>query len=83
MSLSTGGRLSGCGRFGLVSPSAILIDHRAETTVPIEVFLMVLGAALVHAIWNALVKTDGDRLSLIKLMSRSALGPPKRTVTFM
>ena len=30
---------------------------------------MVLGAALVHATWNALVKTDGDRLSLIKLMS--------------
>jgi drug/metabolite transporter (DMT)-like permease len=37
--------------------------------VPIEVFLMVLGAALVHATWNALVKTDGDRLSLIKSMS--------------
>src|SRR3954447_7415461 len=36
---------------------------------PIEVFLMVLAAALVHAVWNALVKTDADRLSLIKLMS--------------
>ena len=36
---------------------------------PIEVFLMVLCAALVHATWNALVKTDGDRLALIKLMS--------------
>ena len=35
----------------------------------IEVFLMVLGAALVHATWNALVKADGDRLSLIRLMS--------------
>ena len=36
---------------------------------PTEVFLMVLGAAVVHATWNALVKTDGDRLSLIKSMS--------------
>ena len=35
---------------------------------PIEVFLMVLAAALVHAIWNALVKIDGDRLALIKTM---------------
>ena len=40
---------------------------------PIEVFLMVLGAALVHATWNALVKTDGDRLSLIKLMSATQI----------
>jgi drug/metabolite transporter (DMT)-like permease len=36
---------------------------------PVDVFLMVLGAAVVHAGWNALVKVDGDRLSLIKLMS--------------
>ena len=43
---------------------------------PIEVFLMVLGAALVHATWNALVKTDGDRLSLIKLMSASLVFIP-------
>ena len=35
---------------------------------PIEVFLMVLGAALVHATWNALVKADGDRLSFMKIM---------------
>jgi hypothetical protein len=34
-----------------------------------EVFLIVLVAALVHASWHALVKTDGDRLSLIKLMA--------------
>jgi len=33
-----------------------------------EVFLMVLGAALVHAAWNALVKSDEDRLGLIKVM---------------
>ena len=31
---------------------------------PIEVFLMVLGAALVHATWNALVKADGSDLRL-------------------
>ena len=35
---------------------------------PIDVFLMVLGAALVHATWNALVKADGDRLSFMKIM---------------
>jgi hypothetical protein len=35
---------------------------------------MVLGAALVHASWNALVKTDHDRLSLIKLMSGTQIG---------
>ena len=34
----------------------------------VEVFLMVLGAALVHAAWNALVKSDEDRLGLIKVM---------------
>jgi drug/metabolite transporter (DMT)-like permease len=41
---------------------------------PIDVFLMVLGAALVHALWNALIKTDGNRLALIKLMSLTQLG---------
>jgi drug/metabolite transporter (DMT)-like permease len=39
----------------------------------IEAFLMVLGAALVHATWNALVKADGDRLALIKLMSKTQI----------
>jgi drug/metabolite transporter (DMT)-like permease len=34
----------------------------------IEIFLMTVGAALIHATWNALVKSDGDRLSLIKVM---------------
>jgi drug/metabolite transporter (DMT)-like permease len=33
------------------------------------VFLMVLGAALVHATWNALVKADGDRPTLIGVMA--------------
>src|SRR5438067_10299326 len=32
------------------------------------VFLMLLGAALVHASWNALVKAEGDRTALIKVM---------------
>ena len=35
----------------------------------IGVFLMILAAALMHATWNALVKADGDRLALIKVMS--------------
>jgi drug/metabolite transporter (DMT)-like permease len=34
---------------------------------------MVLGAALVHATWNALVKTDRDRLALIRVMSLTQL----------
>jgi drug/metabolite transporter (DMT)-like permease len=40
-----------------------------EFVVPIDVFLMVLAAALVHATWNALVKTDSDRLALIRVLS--------------
>jgi drug/metabolite transporter (DMT)-like permease len=40
---------------------------------PTEMFLMVLGAALVHATWNALVKTDRDRLALIRVMSVTQL----------
>src|SRR5215813_13594895 len=39
----------------------------------IEVFLMVLGAAFVHATWNALVKADSDRLALVKLMSQTQI----------
>lgn len=35
---------------------------------------MVIGAALVHATWNALVKADGNRLVLIKIMSVTQLG---------
>ena len=34
----------------------------------IGVFLMVLCAAAVHATWNALVKSDEDRLGLIRVM---------------
>lgn len=35
----------------------------------IEVFGVVLVAAIMHAVWNAFVKADGDRLSVIKTMS--------------
>jgi len=34
---------------------------RIFRVMPIEVFLMGLGTAFVHATWNALVKADGDR----------------------
>jgi drug/metabolite transporter (DMT)-like permease len=39
----------------------------------IQIVLMVLGAAIVHATWNALVKADGDRLALIKVMSETQM----------
>jgi drug/metabolite transporter (DMT)-like permease len=35
---------------------------------PTDVFLLVLGAAFVHAAWNAVMKADTDRLSLIRIM---------------
>jgi drug/metabolite transporter (DMT)-like permease len=35
---------------------------------PVEVFLMVLAAALLHATWNAVVKSNGDRLALIEVL---------------
>ena len=34
-----------------------------------EVFVLVLCTAIAHAVWNALVKVDGDRLALLKAMS--------------
>ena len=40
---------------------------------PTEMFLMVLGAALVHATGNPLVKTDRDRLALIRVLSVTQL----------
>jgi drug/metabolite transporter (DMT)-like permease len=40
---------------------------------PIEVFLMILAAALLHATWNAVVKSDGDRLALIKVLATTQL----------
>jgi len=35
------------------------------------VFAMVLGAALLHAVWNALVKVNGDRLIMVATMMTS------------
>lgn len=49
----------------------------------IEVFLMVIGAALVHATWNALVKADGNRLALIKAMSVTQLGVSLALIPFV
>jgi drug/metabolite transporter (DMT)-like permease len=40
----------------------------------IEIFLMILGAALVHATWNALFKSDEDRLGLLKMLFRTQFG---------
>ena len=40
---------------------------------PLEVFIIIICAAFVHAAWNAMVKTDGDRLTLIKIMSITQL----------
>lgn len=40
---------------------------------PLDVFVLVIGSAIVHALWNTLVKTDGDRLSLIKIMSATQI----------
>jgi hypothetical protein len=41
-----------------------------EFVVPIDVFLMVLAAALVHAMWNTLAKPDSDRFALIRAKVR-------------
>lgn len=40
------------------------------------VFSMVLGAALLHAVWNALVKVNSDRLIMVAIMmvSQAAIG---------
>jgi drug/metabolite transporter (DMT)-like permease len=52
-------------------------DHPATTQerekMPTTVFLMILGAALAHASWNALIKADEDRLALIKMMFSTQL----------
>jgi len=44
-------------------------DGERGSDVPTEVFIVVLGSALVHAMWNALIKADGDRLALIKVFA--------------
>jgi hypothetical protein len=33
------------------------------------VFLLVLGAALLHATWNALVRSDGDKLTVMGMIA--------------
>jgi uncharacterized membrane protein len=48
-----------------------------------EVFLMVIGAAMVHATWNALVKADGNRLALIKIMSAAQLSLSLTLIPFV
>jgi len=37
------------------------------------VFAMILGAALIHATWNAIVKSDADRLALMAAMAATQL----------
>jgi drug/metabolite transporter (DMT)-like permease len=39
----------------------------------VGVFLMILGAALIHATWNAIVKSDGNRLALMGSMAATQL----------
>ncbi len=40
---------------------------------PIEVFLMILASALLHATWNAVVKSDGDRATLLQVFAATQL----------
>ena len=47
------------------------------------VFAMVLGAALLHAAWNALVKVNADRLVLIAIMQASQIAVALLVVPFV
>ena len=47
------------------------------------VFAMVLGAALLHAAWNALVKVNADRLVLVALMQTSQIAVALLVVPFV
>ncbi len=47
------------------------------------VFVMVLGAALLHAAWNALVKVNADRLVMIAIMMMSQVGIAMLVVPFV
>ena len=47
------------------------------------VFAMVLGAAILHAAWNALVKATADRLVMIAIMMASQVGVALLVVPFM
>jgi len=47
------------------------------------VFAMVLGAALFHAVWNALVKVNSDRLVMIAIMQTSQIAVAMLIVPFV
>ncbi|CAE7801112.1 unnamed protein product [Symbiodinium microadriaticum] len=47
------------------------------------VFAMVLGAALLHAAWNALVKVNADRLVMIAIMMMSQVAVALMVVPFV
>lgn len=47
------------------------------------VFAMVLGAAILHAAWNALVKATADRLVMIAIMMASQVGVALLVVPFV
>jgi drug/metabolite transporter (DMT)-like permease len=49
----------------------------------LDVFAMVLGAALVHATWNALMKADGDRLGLLQMMAATQLALSLALLSFV
>src|SRR4051812_13603003 len=42
--------------------------HERDKWMPIEIFLLILFAAMVHAAWNALVKAEPDRLTLWRVI---------------
>jgi drug/metabolite transporter (DMT)-like permease len=44
------------------------IEAFRERPMPVEIFLLIVCAALVHAAWNALVKADKDRLTLWRVI---------------
>ena len=47
------------------------------------VFAMVLGAAVLHAAWNALVKVHADRLVMIAIMMMSQVGMAMLVIPFV
>lgn len=48
-----------------------------------SVFAMVIGAAVLHAAWNALVKVNADRLVMIAIMMMSQVGVAMLIVPFV
>ncbi len=47
------------------------------------VFAMVLGAAVLHAAWNALVKVNADRLVMVAIMMMSQVGVAMLVIPFV